>query len=217
MSKEVKIFIADDHPIFREGLLKIIEKENSFKVIGSASSGTNAWEFIKQKKPAVVILDISMPGLNGLEVAKLIKENELDTYTVILTMYNDPEYLDTALENGVTGYLLKDSTLNEIIDCIKTVITGGYYISKELQEHLIHGAKIKHTRDDVINMMAALSPAEKNIMKLLSQNKTSMQIAKEMFISYRTVQNHRTNISNKLGIHGHNALLMFAVKIKSYL
>ncbi|MCF8266865.1 MAG: response regulator transcription factor [Ignavibacteriales bacterium] len=217
MLKETKIIVADDHPIFREGLLNIIKKESSFNVIATACSGTEAWELIKAKKPAVVILDISMPGLNGLDVAKLIKDNQLDIRPIILTMYSEPEYLDEALENGVTGYLLKDATLNEINDCIKTVINGGYFISKELQDHLIHGAKFKQSKDDIINMISTLSTAEKKVLKLLSMNKTSVQIAEEMFISFRTVQNHRTNISNKLDLHGHNSLLLFAIKIKAYL
>lgn len=217
MSKITEIIVADDHPIFREGLLNIIKKESSFKVISTASSGTEAWEMIKSKKPAIVILDISMPGLNGLDVARLIKDNQLEVRPIILTMYIEPEYLDEALENGVTGYLLKDSTLNEINDCIRTVINGGYFISRELQDHLIHGEKFKQSKDNIISMLSTLSAAEKKVLKLLSMNKTSVQIADEMFISFRTVQNHRTNICNKLNLHGHNSLLMFAIRIKPYL
>ena len=217
MNKEIKIFLADDHPIFREGLIKIIQKEKSFRICGSAANGNEAMSFIRTKKPDVAILDISMPGLNGIDIAKLIKEEELNTFPIILTMYNDEEYLDSALENGVTGYLLKDSTLTEIIECIKAVINGGYYISKELQAYLINGKKQSVCKSDLVKMIDNLTPTERQILKLLSQNKTSSQIACELFVSYRTIQNHRMNISHKLGIAGHNSLLMFAIENKPML
>ncbi len=212
MNKEVKIFLADDHPIFREGLKKIIMKEKDFRVSGAAATGTEALEFIIHNKPDVAILDVSMPGLNGIEVARKIREKEIDTHPVILTMYSDEEYLETALENGVTGYLLKESTHTEIIDCIRTVLNGGYYVSKELQSFLINGSKHKNNKTGAGKAIETLTHTEKQILKLLSQNRTSAQIAKEMFISFRTVQNHRMNISHKLGIAGHNSLLMFALE-----
>jgi DNA-binding NarL/FixJ family response regulator len=214
MNKEIKILVADDHPIFREGLVKIIEMEVKFKVCSSISNGNDAFNLIKTKKPDIAILDISMPGLNGIEIAGLIQDEELKTKPIILTMYNDEEYLESALEHGVTGYLLKDSTLNEIIDCIKIVSTGGYYISKELQSYLSQGKKNKDIKN-FKEKLNTLTNAEKQILKLLSQNKTSLQIASELFISFRTVQNHRMNITHKLGISGHNGLLFFAIENKN--
>lgn len=210
----VRIFIADDHPIFMEGLIKIIEKEKTFKVCGSSSNGEDALSFIKTNKPDIAILDISMPGISGIDISKVIKNEKIKTLPIILTMYNDEVYLEEALENGVTGYLLKDSTLTDINDCIKTVINGGYYISKQLQNYLITGRREKTGTGDLKKLIANLTPTEKEILKKLSLNKTSSQIAEEMHVSFRTIQNHRMNISHKLGISGHNALLMFAIKNK---
>ncbi|NUN09094.1 MAG: response regulator transcription factor [Ignavibacteriaceae bacterium] len=217
MSKDIKIFIADDHPIFREGLIKILEREKGYRICGVAANGDEALASIIKLKPDIAILDISMPGLSGIEIAKKLKEIESATHPVILTMYNDEEYLEAALENGVTGYLLKDSTLTEIIDCIRSVLNGGYFVSRQLQSFLVSGTKHSSDREKTSKLLENLTPTERQVLRLLSQNKTSVQIAKEMFVSYRTVQNHRMNISHKLGITGHNSLLMFAIENHSLL
>lgn len=217
MNKEIKIFLADDHPVFREGLIKIIQKEKQFKICGFAGNGNEALEIIKTKKPDVAILDISMPGYSGIEIAKYIAENDLPTLPVILTMYNDEEYLEEAMENEVRGYLLKDSTPGEILTCLNTVVGGGYYISKELTDKLLRNKKQQIENNNLKQSINQLTQTEKQILKLLSLNKTSVQISKEMFISFRTVQNHRINISKKLGLCGYNSLLLFAIEHKSFL
>lgn len=217
MNSEVKIFLADDHPIFREGLIKIIQQEKKFKVCNCSGDGNSALEIIRREKPDVAVLDISMPGLSGLEIARHILNEGLPTLPIILTMYNEEEYLDEAMENEVRGYLLKDSTSIEIVDCIKTIIQGGYYISSELTDYLIKNKKTKTPKAEVLEKLESLTPAERQIVKLLSQNKTSSQIAEDLFISHRTVQNHRMNISHKLGLSGHNKLLLFAIEHKSLL
>jgi DNA-binding NarL/FixJ family response regulator len=217
MKRSINIFLADDHPLFREGLVKTIETESRFKVTGFADCGNDAIEFIRTKKPDIAILDISMPGHSGIEVAKIIKTEELPTVPIILTMYNDEEYLDEALENGVPGYLLKNSTATEVVDCINIVLNGGYFISKELREHLTGEKKGKKNIPDVIETLNKLTKTELHILKLLSENKTSTQIAKELFVSFRTIQNHRANISMKLGISGYNKLLFFALEHKKSL
>jgi len=217
MEKSAKIFLADDHPLFRDGLIKTIQKETRFKIIGFTGCGNTAINFIRDKKPDVAILDISMPGLSGIEVAKLIKAEELHTIPIILTMYNDEEYLDEALEFGVPGYLLKNSTANEVIDCINIVLSGGYFISKELRDHLTGDKKVKKNHTEITVTLNRLTKTELHILKLLSENKTSTQIAKELFVSFRTIQNHRANISLKLGISGYNKLLFFALEHKNSL
>ncbi|MBA4317559.1 MAG: DNA-binding response regulator [Flavobacterium sp.] len=217
MNNEVRIFLADDHPIFREGLINIIQQEKRFMVCNSAGDGNSALEIIRKEQPDVAVLDISMPGLSGLEIARQISVEGLSTLPVILTMYNEEEYLDEAMELGVRGYLLKDSTTTEIVDCIKSIIQGGFYISNELTSYLIKNKKNKSSKNEVIEKLESLTPAERQVLKLLSLNKTSTQIADELFISSRTVQNHRMNISHKLGLSGHNKLLLFAIEYKSLL
>jgi len=217
MNNEVRIFLADDHPIFREGLINIIQQEKKFKVCNSAGDGNSALEIIRKEQPDVAVLDISMPGLSGLEIARQISVEGLSTLPVILTMYNEEEYLDEAMELGVRGYLLKDSTTTEIVDCIKSIIQGGFYISNELTSYLIKNKKNKSSKNEVLEKLESLTPAERQVLKLLSLNKTSTQIGDELFISSRTVQNHRMNISHKLGLSGHNKLLLFAIEYKSLL
>ena len=217
MNRIIKILLADDHPIFREGLIKIIQQEPGFKVFDCTGDGSKALEIIRKKKPDVAILDISMPGLTGLKIAKVIAEENLPTLPIILTMYNDEEYLDEAMENDVKGYLLKDVTTREIIDCIKTILQGGFYISKELTDYLIKNKKTKTDKDEVLQQIEKLTTSERQILKLLSQNKTSVQIAEEMCLSHRTIQNHRMNICHKIGLCGHNKLLLFAIEHKALL
>ena len=217
MNEEVKILLADDHPIFREGLIKIIQKEKFFKVCKCIGNGDTALEYIRNKKPEIAVLDISMPGLSGIQISKAIMTENLPTLPIILTMYNDEEYLDEAMENEVRGYLLKESTSTEIVDCIKTVLQGGYYISKELTDYLIKNKKTKTTKDEIFKLLEKLTPSERQILKLLAQNKTSTQIAEKMYLSHRTIQNHRMNICHKIGLCGHNKLLLFAIEHKSLL
>ncbi len=217
MSSTVKILLADDHPIFREGLRKIIQQEKSFMVIDSTGDGNQALEIIRKNKPDVAILDISMPGITGLKIAKVIADENLPTLPIILTMYSDEEYLDEAMENDVKGYLLKDTTTTEIIDCIKAVLQGGFYISKELTDYIIKNKKTKSSKNDILKQLEKLTPSEKQILKLISENKTSTQIAQELFVSFRTIQNHRMNISHKLGLCGHNKLLLFAIEHRALL
>lgn len=216
MEKEIKILLADDHPVYREGLIKIIHKEKNLKVCYSIGNGNEAWELIKTKKPPVAILDISMPGTSGLEIAKKIFEDKLPTKPIILTMYTDEEYLEEAMQNEVHGYLQKNSTEFEIIDCINAVLNGAFYISKELVDNLIASRKNQKPKNEIEEVINKLTPAEKQILKLLSQNKTSSQIADELFLSFRTVQNHRNNISHKLGLSGYNKLLFFAIQHKNF-
>jgi DNA-binding NarL/FixJ family response regulator len=215
MSNTVKIIVADDHPIFREGLIKIIQLEKNFNVCNSCGNGQEALEAIRTKQPNVAVLDISMPCLSGLDVATVIAKEKLKTIPIILTMYKEEEYLDAALENGVKGYLLKDSTSNEIIDCIKSVLQGGLYISQELMVHITDSKRTKSSKDENYELINQLTSTERKILKLLAENKTSLQIAEELFISHRTVQNHRNNIAHKLNLNGHNRLLLFAIEHKS--
>lgn len=213
----IKILVADDHPIFREGLIKIIHREKNMRVIDCVGNGSEAAAYIRNANYDIAILDISMPGLTGLEIAKIIFNEKLRTYPIILTMYSNEEYLEEALENDVRGYLLKETTMDEIIDCIKTILNGGFYISKELTNYLIKNKNQKSSKKELNNLIDSLTQTEKQILKLLSENKTSGQIASELFVSVRTVQNHRTNIAHKLHLYGYNKLFLFALEHKALL
>lgn len=217
MKNTRKIFLADDHTLFREGFIKILESDCKNIIIGTAKDGFEALEKIRLLQPDVAIIDIEMPGLSGLKVVKSLREEKLKTLFIILTMYNNEEYLEEAMTNGVKGYLLKDSTVEEISECIDTVLDGKYFISAKLTNHLIKNAKLNIRKTDFETQLNKLTPMEKQVLKLLSEKKTSTQIGEELFISYRTVQKHRQNISLKLGFRGYNKLLLFAIENKKVL
>ncbi len=212
-NKPTTILIADDHPVIREGLIKIIEQNRQFKIIARATEGNEALRLLTEQHPDLAVLDISMPGKNGLDIIRKAKEENLSTNFIILTMYNDEEYFNAAMDLGVKGYLLKDNAVEELLSCLKVVADGHHYICPSISEYLIkQNANLKK-----MPAFNELTAAEKQILKLISQNKTSKQIAEKLFISVRTVQNHRNNICHKLDLHGPNKLLEFAIKNKSLL
>lgn len=217
METEPRIIIADDHPFLRRGLRLTIEAESNIKVVAEAENGEIALAKIYEHEPDVVILDVDMPVKDGFEVARAIQERHLAVDVIFLTMHNSESLFNAALDLGVKGYVLKDSAMPEIIDCIKAVLSGRNYISPQLSTHLIN----RSNRADALSQdkptLKDLTPAERNILRLIAGEKTSQQIANELFISIRTVDRHRANISSKLNLHGTNALVKFAVAHKSEL
>lgn len=206
MSGKIKIIIADDHHIFRKGILSIVSDDSSIEVAGEASNGEEALQLIKSHNPDIALLDIDMPVMSGLEAARKIKNQGLNTKVVILTIHKDKEYFDEAMELDIKAYVLKESISNDLIDCIKQVAEGNYYISPAISGYLVENKSGKPTP----SLMDKLTPAEIQVLKLIAQNKTSAQIANELFRSVRTIENHRNNICKKLNLSGQNALLLFA-------
>jgi len=217
MDSPTRILIADDHPIFREGLVKAIERDTSFLIIGQAGDGVEALKLVKELRPDLAVLDVSMPLMDGLEVARRAHQEALPTELVFLTMYKDPKYFNAALDLGVRGYLLKDSVAVEFLSCLKAVTEGHYYISPAISHLLIERNKKADALAGSVPSLDRLTPAERAILKLLAENRTSKEIAESLFVSVRTVENHRMHIGQKLDIHGHNKLLQFALENKSAL
>ena len=213
MADKIKLIIADDHHIFRKGILSIVSEDADIEITGEAANGDDALRLIEENKPDIAILDIDMPGLSGLDVARKVKSQKLSTKIVILTIHKDKEYFDEALELDIKAYVLKESIANDLIDCIKRVAAGEYYISSAISGYLVEKNKSSGKQTDI----EKLTNAEKEILKLIAQNKTSAQIAGELFRSVRTVENHRNNICSKLGLKGPHALLLFAIQHKSQL
>jgi len=213
MADKIKLIIADDHHIFRKGILSIVSENADIEITGEAANGDDALRLIEENKPDIAILDIDMPGLSGLDVARKVKSQKLSTKIVILTIHKDKEYFDEALELDIKAYVLKESIANDLIDCIKRVAAGEYYISSAISGYLVEKNKSSGKQTDI----EKLTNAEKEILKLIAQNKTSAQIAGELFRSVRTVENHRNNICSKLGLKGPHALLLYAIQHKSQL
>ncbi len=217
MKDRLSIVIADDHPIFREGLRRLLETERCFRVVGEAGDGERAADMILRLKPDVAVLDISMPGKNGLEIVEACKQAESEAMFVVLTMYKDEEYFDRAMDLGVRGYILKENASADLLRCLKAVAEGRYYVSSIISDYLLRRSERKAAFRESRPGLSALTPMERRVLKLIAINKTSKEIAKDLFISYRTVQNHRANICQKLGLKGHNKLLQFALENKANL
>lgn len=214
MTKEkIKILIADDHYIFRKGVLSVIGSNSSIQVIGEASSGEEALEMCLKQNPDIILLDIDMPGMSGLDVARTLKQKKSIVKPVILTIHKDREYFDEAMELDIKAYVLKDNIANDLIDCLLKVAGGDYYISPAISGYLVQNRKKIHEP----GLLDKLTATELQILKLISQNKTSHQIADELFRSIRTIENHRNNICLKFDLKGPHALLLFAIENKDKL
>lgn len=207
----VKIIVADDHPIFRSGLVNTIRENSDYIVAGESATGTEALEQIRTLKPDIAILDINMPGMNGLEVTKTVNKEKLQTKIIILTMYKDEDYFNEAINLDVSAYILKDCAVNEILKCFEEVLSGEYYFSPGVLNYLVKRKNKKTLLQKEYSGLKDLTIAEKQVLEKVAENKTSKEIAEELFISVRTVQNHRNNICTKLNLKGYNKLLQFAI------
>jgi DNA-binding NarL/FixJ family response regulator len=209
----LRIAIADDHPIFRLGLRQIIEKEPGIQVVGEASDGPSAIEMIRTLRPAIAILDVAMPQADGLTVARQLLSEELSVEIILATMFREQKLFTKALETGVKGYVLKDSAAADIVSCIRAVAAGEHYASPGVTTYLMKQVR-SAARYLSVPGVEDLTPTERRVLALIGDYKTSKVIAEELFISPRTVDTHRTNICQKLGIHGRHALMKFALAQK---
>jgi DNA-binding NarL/FixJ family response regulator len=206
------ILIVDDHPIFRRGLYEIIQETSEFHVIAEADDGEKALKALRDTRPAIVILDIGLPGLSGLDILAKINRWGTRPIVVLLTMYNDEIYLRKALEFGALGYVLKDNAEFELIDCLHAVTVGKQYISPGVSHALAESSFALQK-----NRVDKMTPAERKIFLLIADYKTNNDIADLLGVSIRTVQNHRANICSKLGLRGHNALIKLANHYRFYI
>lgn len=214
--KTKKILVADDHAILRQGVVKIIEGDNLFEVVAESDNGLDAFDKIKKIKPDIAILDITMPGMTGLEVARKIKEEGLNVKIIILTVHTGRNYFEEALDCDIKGYVLKQNTAHDLISALHSVIDGKRFISSLLSEYLLKSDEEKQSFNEKFSL-DDLSPTEKRILTLISENKTSKEIGEQLHLSTKTIQNHRAHICTKMGLSGWNALLTFAVENKAKL
>jgi DNA-binding NarL/FixJ family response regulator len=215
MAEKIKILIADDHPIFRDGLRQLIENEENMHIVGEAADGKKAFDLILEKEPDIAILDLSMPDKSGLQVLRELKHKKCRTKVIFLTMFKEEDIFEEAMDLGVEGYVIKESAENDILDCINQVSQNNYYISSHISNLLIKRRNKTYETKNEKFLLDNLTPTERRILKLIAQNKTSKEISDVLFISYRTIENHRTNISNKLNLHGTHSLVKFAIENKS--
>ncbi len=208
------VFIADDHPIFRKGLIEVIGAEPGLSIVGECGDGINALSLITEKKPDVALLDIQMPKLTGFEVLKQIQARQLPTKVVFLTMHSEEHIFEKAMELGAKAFLLKESVTDDVIQCIHQVLEGKRYVSGSISDYLftLNNTWKSGSESSGINK---LTSTEMRILRLIADKKSSREIADLLYVSVRTVENHRNNICIKLGLHGPNALLAFALENRS--
>ncbi len=217
MTTGIQIIIADDHPLLRAGLRQVIESGAGLEILAEADNGEDALEQIEMRRPEVAVLDIEMPRLSGLELLRALRARKLAVEVIFLTMYRDEDIFNEALDLGAKGYVLKDSATTDIINCIRVVAAGQHYISPTISSFLLNRAARSDALAKAKPWLKDLTAAERRILKLIAENKTSKQIAADLFISYRTVENHRANICQKLELKGSHSLIKFAFDHKSQL
>lgn len=207
----LRILIADDHPIFLKGLREVLESEDDLQVVACVSNGQEALLAAQTHRPDVAVLDIDMPRLNGLEAADKILHLYPQLPVVLLTMHKDRAPFMRALEIGVLGYVLKENAVTDVIHAIHSVRGGNPFISPEMSAFLLRKTAKPQPRPPR-DFLDGLTPAEVQIIRLVAQYKSSQEIADLLFISEKTVSNHRLNITRKLNLTGKNALLRFAIE-----
>jgi DNA-binding NarL/FixJ family response regulator len=215
MSEEIKVLIVDDHPLFRSGLRQVIDSDPRFQLIGETGDGGAALRLIQEKKPDVAVLDVNLPGLSGLEIARQLQGKRLPVRLIMLTMHKEEDIFNRALDFGAKGFVLKENAVDEIVKAIVTVAGGEHYLSSSISGYLVRRRSRAESLAAQKPGLDNLTKAERRILKLIAEKKTSRQIGAELFISPRTVEAHRANICAKLELRGSHSLLQFALENRS--
>lgn len=211
MSIKTPILIADDHPIVRQGLRQTIEAAE-FQVVAEASDGQQALALLDEFRPAIAVLDIDMPGLDGFAVARAIRERKWPIKVVFLTVHREPTYLQQALSQAACGYVLKDSAVTDIVSSLRAALAGQTYLSPLMANYLVNPPahteppmEVEHTG------IRGLSASERTVLQMIAEYKSTREIAEALYISPHTVETHRKNICRKLELRGSHALIKFAL------
>ncbi len=205
----IQVLLADDHAVVRDGLRFLLEAQEDISVVGNAANGREAVRKVKELKPDVVIMDIAMPELNGIEAAHQIHETCPATRVLILSMYASTEHVRQALRAGAQGYLLKKSAGAEVAEAVRLVHAGGSYLSSEIAGTVITDY-IADSR--ATNPLETLTHRERQILQLIAEGKSSAQAASSLFLSRKTVDTYRSRLMQKLGIHDLHGLIKFAIE-----
>jgi DNA-binding NarL/FixJ family response regulator len=212
MGEKVRIIIAEDHTILREGLRSLLSSNANFEIVGEAGDGREAIRQVKKYKPDLILTDLSMPRMNGMEAIKEIKRESPATKVLVLTVHRAEEYILATFRAGADGYLLKDSTHSELLMAVKKVLSGTSYISPEISgkviEGYIEGKKNLKSRTS----WETLTQREREILKLIAEGYRNKEIAEDLCISVKTVEKHRANLMEKLDLHSIQALTTFAIE-----
>jgi len=209
------VLIIDDHPLFREGLKAIIERDSKFEVVGEAGTGREGLRMVKKLKPDLVLVDISLPDQSGIELTREIRSLILDTRVMIVSMHSKIDYIAEAFQAGATGYVIKESASERLLHALEYVSRGEYFLDSSVSQEVVKKLMESPAREAKITNAAygTLTPREQEVMRLLAEGLSAKQVAKKLFISPKTVENHRSNIMSKLDLHSTVELIRYAAKL----
>lgn len=208
----LSVVIVENHTILRQGLKRLLE-DRGYEIVGETDNGREGIELVEEKLPDIVVMDISMPKLGGIEATRQIKKRHPEVKVIMLTIHMDEIYVYRALEAGANGYLVKEQAADGLIKAISVALDGGIYLSPDLPEDILDNYRSMVRKGKDVNEFSRLTVREKEILKLIAEGNTSRQIAESLFISVKTVENHRANIKNKIDIHDTAGLVRYAIKI----
>jgi two-component system, NarL family, response regulator NreC len=214
MNRPIQVLLADDHRIVRKGLRALLEKHPEFCVLGEANTGREAIELSEKLHPDVVIMDISMPQLNGIEATAQIVHNNPGIRVIILSMHSDEGYISRTLGAGAKGYLLKDSAESDLISAIHEVVQGKPFFSPAIAQTLLEDYVRQMQQKGLSDSYDLLTEREKEILQLLAEGRTNKEVASLLNVSVYTVETHRTNLMQKLNLHNTAEIVLFAVRKK---
>lgn len=212
MKEKYRVVIAEDHTILREGLKALLSSNPSFNVIGEAEDGRDAIQCVQKLLPDLVLMDLSMPRMNGMEAIKEIKRRSPKTKILVLTVHKTEEHILATLQAGADGYALKDSTSQELMIAIKSVLSGKTYLSPGISEKVIEGYLEGRKTSKPKSAWDTLTPREREVLKLIGEGYKNKEIADYLYISLKTVEKHRANLMEKLDIHNVSGLTAFAIE-----
>lgn len=209
--RKTTVYLVDDHKILRESLIYLLHQEASLEVVGEASDGHDAYREMLRIKPDIAILDISIPQLNGLDLAVKLKQDIPGIRIIMLTMHKSEEFVARAYHIGVNGYVLKENALEELLKCIRSVIDGRTYLSEDLFRTVIDGF-VSHHQGGAVGQPESITSREREIVQLLAESFSNRDIAEKLNLSIKTVETHRANIMKKMGFRSIADLVLYAVR-----
>jgi DNA-binding NarL/FixJ family response regulator len=215
MGQKKGILIVDDHPLFRKGLKAVLEPNNQFEVVGEAQNGADALKMVRKLDPDLVVVDISLPDQSGIELTRDIRNLLPETHIMIVSMHSKIDYIAEAFQAGATGYVLKESASESLLQGLEQVSKGDYYLDSSLSQQVAKKLIGSQVKENQISHSAygGLTPREQEVMRLLAEGFSSKKVAEKLFISPKTVENHRTSIMNKLDLHSTVELVRYAAKL----
>jgi two-component system response regulator NreC len=209
---KTKVLIADDHAIVREGVRMILAKEPDIEVVGEAEDGQQALDLVEQRRPNVVIMDLSMPGMGGIEATKKVKEQHPKVNVLVLTMHEDESYVFQLLRAGASGYVLKRAAAQDLVQAVRAAAKGEAFLYPSVARKVVEDYLKRVEAGEGRDRYDGLTEREREILTLIAQGLSNQHIAEKLFISIKTVQTHRAHVLEKLGLHDRTELVRYAIR-----